>query len=131
VKAQLEKRLASSKDARLHDAAKTLLDHASEVEAQIYQVKNRSGQDPLNFPIRVNNRLANLLSMSEHGVGRPNQGMRDVFQIMTKNLKEHTDRLAQIWSTDLSAVNRELTRVGLEPLDPHDAGTKLTAPNGR
>jgi photosystem II stability/assembly factor-like uncharacterized protein len=131
VKAQLDKRLASSKDARLQAAAKTLIDHASEVEAQIYQVKNRSGQDPLNFPIRVNNRLANLLSMSEHGVGRPNQGMRDVFQIMTKNLKEHTDRLAQIWSTDLAAVNRELTRVGLEPLDPHDAGTKLTAPSGR
>jgi hypothetical protein len=94
-------------------------------------VKNRSGQDPLNFPIRVNNRLANLLSMSEHGVGRPNEGMRDVFQIMVKNLKQHTDRLAQIWATDLVAVNRELGRLGLAPLDPHDAGTKLTAPGGR
>jgi hypothetical protein len=32
----------------------------SDVEDDIYQVKNQSGQDPLNFPIKINNRLANL-----------------------------------------------------------------------
>ena len=37
----------------------------------IFQVKNQSGQDPLNFPIRVNNRLAYLRKSVESGDGLP------------------------------------------------------------
>jgi photosystem II stability/assembly factor-like uncharacterized protein len=119
VKAQVEDRLKQSDDARLAAAAKRLVANASEIEAQIYQVRNRSNQDPLNFPIRVNNRLANLLSMSEHGDGRPGNNMEEIFQIMVQRLKGHTDRLEQVWATDLRAVNRELARLGLESVDPH------------
>ncbi|MEK7381413.1 MAG: glycosyl hydrolase, partial [Gemmatimonadota bacterium] len=117
VKTQLAARLKESSDPALAAAAKTLEDHASEIEAQIYQVKNRSNQDPLNFPIRVNNRLANLLSMSEAGDGRPGNGMEAVFQIMVTELKRYTDRLAEVWATDLAAVNRELARLRLAPID--------------
>ena len=45
------------------------------MEREIYQVQNRSKQNLLNFPIQVNNRLANLLSMSERGDGRPGNRM--------------------------------------------------------
>ena len=34
-------------------------------------MKNQAGQDPLNYPIKTNNRLASLLSMVGHGDGRP------------------------------------------------------------
>jgi hypothetical protein len=127
MKAQLDQRLEASDDAALASAAERLVASASEVEASIYQVRNRSNQDPLNFPIRVNNRLANLLSMSERGDGRPNQGMREVFQIMVEELRRHTDRLSEVWATDLAAVNRELERLELPPLDPLDEETELKA----
>ena len=67
VKAQLEDRYEQSDDARCTRAGDKLDKDASAVEADIYQVKNQSGQDPLNFPIKVNNRLANLMSMAERG----------------------------------------------------------------
>jgi hypothetical protein len=118
VKAQIEDRLAKSQDSRLAAAAQRLVANASAVEGDIYQVRNRSNQDPLNFPIRVNNRLANLLSMSERGDGRPGNNMEEIFQIMVAELKRHTDRLAEVWRADLAAVNRELARLGLEPVDP-------------
>ncbi|HSM60270.1 MAG TPA: hypothetical protein VK849_05710 [Longimicrobiales bacterium] len=127
VKAQVDDRLEKSDDRRLAEAADRLVTNASEVEADIYQVRNRSNQDPLNFPIKVNNRLANLLSMSERGDGPPNEGMREVFQIMVDELAGYTARLQEIWRTDLPAVNRELERLGLEPLDPRDEKTKLAA----
>ena len=64
----------SAKKSRRRRARKspgaTLTTNASAVEENIYQVRNQSGQDPLNFPIKVNNRLANLLSMAERGDGR-------------------------------------------------------------
>ncbi|WP_019671290.1 WD40/YVTN/BNR-like repeat-containing protein [Eudoraea adriatica] len=34
-----------------------------EIEKALYQTKNRSGQDPLNFPIRLTNKLAHLNSL--------------------------------------------------------------------
>lgn len=125
MKVQLAERLAASDDLRLADAAEVLTTHASAVEADIYQVRNRSGQDPLNFPIKVNNRLANLLSMSERGDGRPGKGLEDVFQIMVETLGGYTDRLDEVWATDLATVNLELERLGLEPLDPADESTRL------
>ena len=40
-------------------------------------------------------------------------------------LRGHTDRLDNVWATDLAEVNRELSRLGLEPLDPRDERTQL------
>ena len=69
VKGELEERLEASDDEGLVEVGERLRVAASEVEGEIYQVRNWSNQDPLNFPIKVNNRLANLLSMSERGMG--------------------------------------------------------------
>ena len=125
VKAQLADRLEESDGARLAEAGGVLTTNASDVEANIYQVRNRSGQDPLNFPIKVNNRLANLLSMSERGDGRPMNNMEEIFQIMVDELRGYAIRLEEVWATDLDAVNRELERLGLERLDPLDERTPL------
>jgi len=122
VKGQLDDRLKrATGDAALSSAGAMLRTSASAVEESIYQVRNQSGQDPLNFPIKVNNRLANLLSMSERGDGRPTTNMPEIFGILSTELKGYTDRLAQVWRTDLAAVNRELARLNLPLLDPNCA----------
>jgi len=119
VKAQLDDRLKkAADDAALKTAGATLTTNATGVETSVYQTKNQSGQDPLNFPIKVNNRIANLLSMSERGDGPPNQSMPEIFGILTTELKGYTDRLAVVWKTDLSAVNKELARLKLPAIDP-------------
>jgi hypothetical protein len=118
VKAQLEDRYERSDDARLRSAGETLDQSASAVEGDIYQVRNQSNQDPLNFPIKVNNRLANLMSMAERGDGPPGNNMMEIFEILTAELTGYTDRLEQVWATYLAAVNVELVRLDLPPLDP-------------
>jgi hypothetical protein len=118
VKAQLDQRLTKSDDAALKSTGATLKTNATGVEVDVYQVRNQSGQDPLNFPIKVNNRLANLLSMSERGDGPPGTYMPEIFDILSKELKGYSDRLQVVWKTDLAAVNRELARLKLPPLDP-------------
>ena len=130
AKTQLESRMEETDDRQLREVAHAFMMSASEVEANIYQVRNRSGQDPLNFPIRVNNRLANLLSMVEEGDGAPNAGMREVFQIMVEELDGYTGTLAGIWENEMAVVNRELTRLGMDALDPWDENTVLEAPMG-
>ncbi len=120
VKAQLaERQKKAAGDGALKAAGGTLLTNASVVEDSVYQVRNQSGQDPLNFPIRVNNRLATLLAMAERGDGRPTTNMPEIFGILNTELGRYTTRLTQIWATDLVAVNKELSRLHLAPLDPN------------
>jgi hypothetical protein len=119
VKAQLADREKKSDDADLKAAGATLTTNSSAVEEDVYQVRNQSGQDPLKFPIKVNNRLATLLSMAERGDGAPTSNMPEILGILSTELKAYTDRLAVVWATDLKAVNKELARLKLAPLDPN------------
>jgi photosystem II stability/assembly factor-like uncharacterized protein len=118
VKAQLADRYKKSSDATLKSTGEVLKTNVSAVEEDLYQVRNQSGQDPLNFPIKVNNRLANLMSMAERGDGPPTNNMPEIFGILTTELKGYTDQLAKVYKTDLMAVNKELVRLKLVPLDP-------------
>jgi len=67
-------------------AHKDLLVRLSKIEEELYQVKNQSGQDPLNFPIKLNNRLAALESSVETGDARPTAGSYQVFKELSAEL---------------------------------------------
>ena len=118
VKAQVLDREKKVQDAKLKETGDKLAANASDVEKDVYQVKNQSGQDPLNFPIRVNNRLASLLSMVERGDGRPNNNVGEILATLSGELKGYTTALDKVWKTDLAAFNAELKRLGLTPVDP-------------
>ena len=113
VKAELAERLEGTDDERLSAAADRLRTALDEIEGEIYQVRNRSNQDPLNFPIKVNNRLANLLSMSERGDGRPTSGMYEVFGIMVGTLEGLLAELDGVWGEELAEVNEVLRGLGM------------------
>ena len=87
------------------------------VEEEIYQVRNRSSQDPLNFPIKINNRLASLLLTVERGDGKPIAVAPSIFKDLSAELKAQTDRLAQIVATDVPAFNEEAKRAGAKPIE--------------
>src|SRR5439155_10430854 len=71
VRTQVNDRLAKSSDAQLKAKGDAVVNKASAIEEDVYQVRNQSGQDPLNFPIKINNRLASLLGVVDRGDGRP------------------------------------------------------------
>ncbi|MDE3215779.1 MAG: glycosyl hydrolase, partial [Gemmatimonadota bacterium] len=118
VNAQVGDRLKKSDDATLKQLGDTLDAHAGAVEANIYQVKNQSGQDPLNFPIKINNRIGTLLSSVTSGDGRPIGAAEPIFHYLSGQLKVQTDALARVWATDLAAFNAQAKKLGLPPVDP-------------
>jgi hypothetical protein len=67
---------------------KELMDELSKIEENLYQVKNQSGQDPLNFPIKLNNRLAALGRSVETGDARPTAGSYQVFKELSAELDQ-------------------------------------------
>ena len=68
------------------EANKALLKQLSEIEENLYQVKNQSGQDPLNFPIKLNNRLAALERSVETGDAKPTASSYQVFKELSAEL---------------------------------------------
>jgi len=116
LKAQVADRLSKSNgDARLKSASEALSEDLSSVEEAIYQVKNQSGQDPLNFPIKINNRLASLLSVVNTGDGRPIGNALPIFNSLKADLKVQTDKL-KTTDKQIAAFNAEAKRLGLEPI---------------
>ena len=71
---------------------------------------------PAQLPISVNNRLANLLSMSERGDGPPGTYMPEIYGILRDELDGYLKEMQQVMQTELAAVNKELTRLGRTPV---------------
>jgi len=117
IKTQIADRLAKSQDAAFKTAADNTTKRLSAVEEEIYQVRNQSGQDPLNFPIKINNRLASLYSVVTQGDGKPIGNAAPIFKDLSAELKGQTDRLKEALLGELAALNTHLKRLGLDPIN--------------
>jgi hypothetical protein len=101
---------------RLQHDAQPLLEGTSRIEEALYQTKNRSGQDPLNFPIKLNNRLASLRRSVETGDAKPTAGAYRVFKQLKAQLDEDLKNLDGVIEDRLPAVNAALKAAGAGPL---------------
>ncbi len=66
------------------------------IEEAIYQTKNKSGQDPLNYPIRLNDKLAGVFSNAMSGTTRPTDQAVQVFKNLSAELQVQLDRLVAV-----------------------------------
>jgi len=128
LKRQMDERLKSNPE--LKASFDPLREKLSAIEEDVYQVRNRSGQDPLNFPIKLNNKIAALGSSVQHGDGKPTAASYVVFDLLTQRLAEQQNRLDQTLKTDLPPVNRMLTDRKLPALVPTKTETPTPHPNG-
>jgi len=110
VKKQIDdlvKRLAGQPGAKLiADAGAALIKKMTEVEEALYQTKNQSSQDPLNFPIRLNNKLAALGGVVSQSEAAPNEQSYAVYEELAAQINAQLSKLGQIMKTDLPAFNQ-------------------------
>ncbi len=106
--------------ARLKPDQKDLKDKAAEigrkltaVEEELIQTKIRSGQDALNYPIRLNNKLAALSATVDGGDFAPTMQAYDVYNDLTARIDTQLAALGRIKSDDIAAFNRDYTSKGL------------------
>jgi hypothetical protein len=116
IKRELADRVDKSKNADVKAIAEQLQKELTTVEEDVYQVRNQSNQDPLNFPIKTNNRLASLLRVIESGDGKPLGNVEPIFNDLQAELKAETDRLQRALTTLLPRLNQQVLRLGLQPI---------------
>ncbi|MCU0255413.1 MAG: hypothetical protein MUF60_01600, partial [Vicinamibacterales bacterium] len=104
------------RDARYAAAAEALTGTLTAIEGEIYQWRNQSSQDPLNFPIKLNNKLAALKGTIESADARPTDQSVAVFEELSRRLDAEIARLEGVLRTDLAAFNRLIAGRRLPPV---------------
>ena len=89
----------------LLEKAAELKEKFSEIEKALYQTKNRSGQDPLNFPIRLTNKLGHLNSLVSLGDFPPTDQDIAVKNELTQKINAQLSTFNALVSDEIKAFN--------------------------
>ena len=103
----LMKRVADQPNAKvINDSGTRLNRELTTVEEALYQTKNQSSQDPLNFPIRLNNKLAALAGVVSGSETAPTEQSYAVYDELATQIDSQLKKLDQILKTDVPAFNQ-------------------------
>lgn len=98
----------------LNDAVKKFEDDLTSHENNIHQTKNKSVQDPLNYGIKMNNRLAHLMVEQAAGDFPPTQQGEEVRQILTKMVDDELMKLRSTINQNTERINTMAKEKGIE-----------------
>jgi hypothetical protein len=92
------------------------------VEEALYQTQNESRQDPLNYPIRLNNKLTALMRLvSRDDVGPTTQAL-EVKAMLSAAIESELASLDEIWEQRVPALNAAIREREIDMIPPRDTG---------
>ena len=130
IRPQIEDRTSKldSKTGPTAKALDNLKKNLTEVETSLYQVQNQSGEDPLNFPIMLNNKVAAIQGVVESADSAPTTQSYEVFDVLSSRVTEQLNKLDNAVKVQLPAVNKLLQK---QKLDPIKAEAQKSGKEGR
>jgi len=97
------------------DSGKALDKKMTAVEEEIIQTKSKAPQDPLNYSIKLNDKLAALGSTVESADSAPTKQAYEVFDSLSQRLQPQLTQWNAIKSGDLARFN-DLVRQSVPPV---------------
>ncbi len=117
VKKDLDEYKARLKDNEQASDVVELIDSTvkelSDIEGKILQVKSKSRQDPLNYPIMINNRIAALNGVVSNSFYAPTKQAYDVFDMLSGLLHIQMERYSNVISTQIRQLNSRIRNLDL------------------
>ena len=96
--------------------AKKMKEDFAEIEKALYQTRNRSNQDPLNFPIRLTNKLAHLNSLAGMGDFKPTDQQLAVKKELTAEIIKQLQAFDTMIDDEVKTFNRAFNEQNLNYL---------------
>ena len=89
------------------------------IEETLYQTKAKSGQDVLNYPIKLNDKLGGVFDAANSGNFAPGKQVKEVYADLAGQCDEQLNKLKKIIDNDISAFNqlvreKDLPLIGLK-----------------
>lgn len=100
----------------LREAASEIDSVITAVEEELYQTQNRSPQDPLNYPIRLTNKLAHLTSLMSKSDFPPTDQALAVKEELSRAIDRNLKMLSEVVENKLPAFNRLVREIGVDAI---------------
>ncbi|MCH2229502.1 MAG: glycosyl hydrolase [Crocinitomicaceae bacterium] len=105
----LNSRIDNNVYADVVDEGKRLDSLMNSIEQKLYQTKLKSNQDMLNYPIKLNNKLAHVASLANMGIYKPTDQMIQVKDVLTSKIDIELAKWYELRDKELLKYN-ELIR---------------------
>lgn len=123
IRRQVEATMAQAEAAGQADglkaAADELLASLAEIEEVIIQTRSKSAQDPLNFPIKLNDKIG-ALAYNVDGDFPPTRQVRTVLEMLSGKLQVQLDALVSVQESDVPAFNELVARTSVPAIAPRE-----------
>lgn len=100
------------KNKDINEAIKKFESELKTLENNIHQTKNSSVQDPLNYGIKLNNRLAHLMIEEAQGDYRPTKQGEEVREKLSKLVDDELGKLRNCIDNNLVKINQMVREKG-------------------
>ena len=97
-------------------SAEALIERLKPIEAELIQVNAKARGDQLNFPSRLNAKLAYLMGVISSSDAAPTASGRAVFDDLSNRLQTQLDQLSEAMATELAFLNQSIQNAGLPPV---------------
>jgi photosystem II stability/assembly factor-like uncharacterized protein len=102
-------------------AADSINKQLTAIEETLYQTKAKSGQDVLNYPIRLNDKLSGVFDVANSGNNAPSKQAREVYNELAVQIDKELSKLKGIKEKDIPVFNalvREKALPVIKPANP-------------
>jgi photosystem II stability/assembly factor-like uncharacterized protein len=115
LRARLEADAGSDQaSAEMIEEIDLLIETINPIEESLYQTQNESRQDPLNYPIRLNNKLTSLMRTVDVGDERPTDGAIAVRKELSTAIESELELLEEVWEEHVPALNSRIQSMGVD-----------------
>ncbi|MBK7432431.1 MAG: glycosyl hydrolase [Chitinophagaceae bacterium] len=90
----------------IKQAADTLNKQMTVIEEALHQTKAKSGQDVLNFPIRLDDKISGLYDFAASGNSAPAKQVRDAYAELSNQADIQLNNLKRLLENDLVSLNQ-------------------------
>ena len=117
----LQKRVGDEEEYQeLKDLSKSILKELKAIEEALYQTRNQSRQDPLNFPIRLNNKLGHLNSLMGIGDYKPTDQAVAFKNEVTKAIDDELGKLDKVMKEMIPQLNQKVKEAQIDAIQVED-----------
>lgn len=106
--------------AEIDTLGRQIKEKISSIEKALYQTKNQSRQDPLNYPIRLNNRLSSLAGVVAVGDYPPTQQAIEVEKELNKQIDQELQKLQNIMEKQVPQLNQLIHTYNIPLVEVHE-----------